>query len=118
LVIGSPTCSHSLSIGVKMYADLSPLFTGGANTSLSILFLMEVPSQNGPNPISPPVYSLYGVVTFDYNSTTQVFQLSIAGAADFNVLNGLQAHVQATLTLTFAANSFNISLSNASFSIP
>ncbi len=114
LVIGSATFGDSLSVGVKMYTDLSPLFRG--QPSISILFLMEVPSQSSPKPITPPIYSLYGEVSFAY--ANQAFQMTIAGAADLNVLGALQAHAEGTLTLTFTSNSFTVTLSNASFSIP
>src|SRR5439155_5252169 len=105
LVIGSATVADSFSVGVKMFADLSPLFAG--HPSLDILFLAQAPVQ--PNPMNlPAIYQVYGFITF--SDTNNVFQMTIAGEADFNVLNGLQASVTATLTLTFTGDSFNLTL--------
>ena len=65
---------------------MSPLFAG--QKSLSILFLIQVPAQ--PNPQSlPPIYQIYGFITF--SDINNVFQIIIAGEADFNILNGLKA---------------------------
>ncbi|MDI1313706.1 FlgD immunoglobulin-like domain containing protein, partial [Prosthecobacter sp.] len=47
-----------------------------------------------------------------------VFKISIAGAADYNLLDIARAHVEATLTLSFASDSFTVTLANGSFSLP
>ncbi len=113
LVIGTATVADGFSVGVKVYANLAPLFQG--QQSLSILFLVQAPAQPNPNN-TPAIYQVYGFVTFaDMNN---VFQITIAGEADFNVLNALKAEVTATLTLTFTSNSFNITLSNGMLTIP
>ncbi|MHB1421755.1 MAG: hypothetical protein ACYC3I_00885 [Gemmataceae bacterium] len=115
LVTGTATVGGELTYGVKLYADLSPLFEG--QESAQILYLMQTPAQPNPQGL-PPVYQIYGVVTFAYNQTTGAFSISIAGEADFNVLNGLEAEATGTLTLTFTAHSFNITLSNGAVTIP
>ena len=113
LVIGTATVGDSISVGAKVFTDLSPLFQG--QKSLSILFLVQAPAQPNPEHL-PAIYSLYGFVTF--SDINNVFQITIAGEADFNVLNALKAEVTATLTLTFTSNSFNITLSNGTLTIP
>src|SRR5207248_6080776 len=59
LVIGAATFSDTLSIGVKIYADLSKVFAGTATTA-SVLFLMESPAQPNPPTNLPPTYTIYG----------------------------------------------------------
>ena len=80
LVIGTATISDSLSVGVKVYANLAPLFAG--QQSLSILFLIQEPAQPNAENL-PPIYQVYGFITFSY--VNQVFQITIAGEADFNL---------------------------------
>ncbi len=108
LVIGTATVGDGFSVGAKVYMNLG-------NPSPTILFLIQSPAQ--PNPTNTPaIYQAYGFVTFaDMNN---VFQITIAGEADFNVLNALKAEVTATLTLTFTSNSFNITVSNGTLTIP
>src|SRR5262249_34399882 len=114
LVIGTLTEADTLSIGVKMYVNLAPLYTGSQH--LDILFLVDNPSQNANPPASPPTYSIFGVATF--SDVNNVFQITIAGEEDFNILGGLQVQVTATATLTFTSDSFNITVSNGSVTIP
>src|SRR5262249_16306538 len=98
LVIGSATVADSFSVGVKVYANLPPLFAG--QQSVNVLFLFQVPAQ--PNPTNTPaIYQIYGFVGF--SDVNNVFQMTIAGEADLNILNGLRAEVTATLTLTFTS---------------
>ena len=112
-MIGTATISDSLSVGVKVFTDLSPLFAG--QQSLSILFLIQVPAQPNAENL-PPVYQIYGFITF--SDVNNVFQITIAGEADFNVLGALKAEVTATLTMTFTSDSFNITLSDGMVTIP
>ena len=113
LVIGTATVADSFSVGVKVYANLAPLFAG--RQSLDILFLVQVPAQPNAENL-PPIYQIYGFVSFtDINN---VFQITIAGEADLNVLGALKADVTATMTLTFTANSFNLTLSDGTLTIP
>jgi len=113
LVIGTATVADSFSEGVKVYANLAPLFAG--QQSLNILFLVQVPAQPNAEGLLP-IYQIYGFVKFtDINN---VFKITIAGEADLNVFNGLKAEVTATMTLTFTANSFNLTLSDGTLSIP
>ena len=47
-----------------------------------------------------------------------VFKITIAGEADFNLFGAIKAEITATLTLTFTSTSFNITLSDDAFTIP
>ena len=109
LVIGTLTAGGgNVSVGAKIYADLSL-------PAPTLLFIVQDPAQpNVDN--TPATYSLYGFVTFA--ETSQGFQITIAGEADFNVLNSLKAEVTATLTLTFSSNSFNVTVSDGALYIP
>src|SRR5262249_40277199 len=64
----------------------------------------------------PPVYQIYGFVTF--SDINNIFKITIAGEADFNLFGALKAEITATLTLTFTSTSFNITLSDGAFTIP
>ena len=107
LVIGTATVGDSFSVGAKIFTDLSPLFQG--EKSLNILFLVQEPAQPNSNN-TPPTFSLYGFVTF--SDANGVFQITIAGEEDFNVLGALKVQVIATVNLTFTADSFNMTLAN------
>ena len=108
LVIGTATIGDSLSLDAKLYFDPS---------QSGVLFLLEMPAQTVPNPITKPILSLYGTIVVTNGASLNGLQIAIAGAADLDVLGGLEAHTEATLTLTFTSSSFNITLSNASFSV-
>ena len=62
LIIGTATFGNKLSVGVKIYADLSKVFAGTA-TSANVEFLLEVPAESSNSITSTPIYSIYGVVT-------------------------------------------------------
>ncbi len=113
LVIGTATIGDSFSVGVKVYANLAPLFAG--QSSLNILYLTQVPAQPNSQNL-PAIYQIYGFISF--SDINNVFKITIAGEADFNVLNGVQAEVTATVALTFTADSFNITISDGTLTIP
>jgi hypothetical protein len=113
LILGSGTFGNNLTVGVKMFTDLSEVFAHTSN-SASVLFLMESPAL--PNDLNlPPTYSVFGVLTI--TDLPDAFKISVAGAMEYQVLGALKARVQGTVTLTFTSDSFKIELSNGHFFI-
>lgn len=120
LVLGTATFGDSLSVGVKIFTDLSPLFNlisqPADSISLSVLFLMEVPGQ--PNTLNlPPVYSVYGVATFAIDAVNDTFSVTLGGAEDLNLLGGFTVHAEGTIKLTFTSTYFQLDLSHVSMSV-
>ena len=117
LVIGSATFANSLTMNVKLYADLSPVFNGteGPNNPVNILFLMDYPALSGPATV-PPIMSIYGVLQFK-TTTTGGFEIDIAGGESFNVMGGFQATMQGTVALTFTATSFQMTATDLTLSV-
>ncbi|MGN6644168.1 MAG: beta strand repeat-containing protein, partial [Verrucomicrobiota bacterium] len=128
LIIGSATFGNSLTLGVKIYTDLTPIFEGSVNsgTPVNILFLMDLPAQTG-TPLSPPIVSIYGILQFAFtrvdgtpitaSNQADAFQIDIAGAAQLNVLGGFQATLTGNISLTFTATNFQIVISNVNLNV-
>lgn len=134
LVVGTATFGDSLTLGVKIYADLSPVISGTeasssapGQTSLNILFLIDFPTQSSTTLVSTPILSIYGVLQFTFgrldgttvtqNNPADFFQINIAGEADLNVMGGFQASLKGNLSLTFTATYFNLTISNVALSV-
>ena len=128
LILGTATFGNTLTLGVKLYADLSPIFNGTVSSGnpVNILFLMDSPAQIG-TPIAPPILSIYGVMQFEFSrvdgtevtasNQADAFQINIAGAAELNVLGGFQAKLSGNVSLTFTATSFQIVIFNVSLTM-
>ena len=111
LVIGSATFANSLTLSVKMYADLSSVFNGTTATNpVNILFLMDYPSQSSTSVISTPILSIYGLLQFQ--TAGGGFQINISGEADFTVMGGYKASLVGTVSMTFTATTFQLTISN------
>ena len=116
LIIGTGTFSDSMTIGVKMFTDLSKVFAGTAATA-SVLFLMENPAQNSDagQLLGGPIYSVFGVFTIQ---ESPVFRISLAGAFEYRAMNVVMLRIQATVMLTFTSDSFTIEVANAALFVP
>lgn len=118
LVIGTATFGNNLTLGVKLYADLSPVFTNtlSPTNKVNILFLLDVPTQDGATSSIPPVYSVYGVVQF-FIPPGGGFEIDFAGAAQLNVLGGLQATLSGNISMIFTSTSFQLTVSHVTLNV-
>lgn len=116
LVIGTATFANSLTLGVKMFADLSPVFNGTESTNpVNILFLMDFPAQSSTTITTTPILSIYGVMQFKFPNGG--FEIDIAGEADLNVMGGFKASLSGNMALTFSATSFQLTVTNISLNV-
>jgi len=128
LILGTATFGNTLTIGMKLYADLAPVFDGSVNEGapVNILFLMDTPAQVG-TPIAPPILSIYGIMQFEFSrvdnqpvtaeNQADAFKIRIAGAAELNVLGGFQAKLSGNVDLTFSSTSFQITIFNVALNM-
>ena len=114
LVIGTATFANSLTLGIKLYADLGPVISGGGGP-VNILFLMDFPAQSSSSLTSTPILSIYGVLQFA--TVGGAFQINIAGEADLNVMGGFKASLVGNLSLTFTATSFQLTISDVALNV-
>ena len=116
LVVGVATFGNSLTLGVKIYADLSPVFNGTTSTNpVTILFLMDYPAQSSSSILSTPILSIYGVMQF--STAGGGFQINIAGEEDLNVMGGFKASLVGNVQMTFTATTFQLTVSNVSLNV-
>ncbi len=117
LVIGTATFGNSLTLGVKLYADLSPIFNGTEATNpVNILFLIDDPAQSSTSVSIPPIFSVYGVVQF-LVPPGGGFEINFAGAAQLNVLGGLQATLSGNISMIFTSTSFQLTISDVALNV-
>ncbi len=114
LISGEAVFANSLSLGLRLYANLSPVIDGSVNkgAKVTILFLSDFPSGAGVTPI----FSVYGRADFFFSRTdgtpvtatnkADQFEIFLAGAATMNVLDQFSVTYSGSLGLAFSTTGF------------
>ncbi len=122
LINGQPDVLQQLSLGLRLYANLSPVIDGSVKTGakVTILFLSDFPSEGS----GAPIFSVYGRAVFSFSRTdgttvsetnqADQFSISVAGAAAASVGNN-SIGLNGSFTLTASSQALAVTATSKFF---